>query len=246
MQVNFNSSVNQANFNFKARFSSKHIEIFMDSALKDAEAKQNSVMKFVHRNTGVMPEKCPLNESTIYGKYTLAKKNFRSFIIKERRIKMKVNLNVNSNSNFNQIRPQFKALKGISYEHGFNPNTFVEDARTVKAFFKNNAIMNFCKKFDVIAELKHVHAQGVLNSLLLRIPKDEKFDINDDGRLLNLVFLHEDENLTFESFINNISKRDIEVEKDRVLGNIRKEEHLEKEHGNLLSEIGDLFKKHIK
>ncbi len=68
MQVNFNSSINQANFNFKARFPRKHIEIFMDSALKDAEVKQNSVMKFVHRNTGVMPEKCPLNESTIYGK----------------------------------------------------------------------------------------------------------------------------------------------------------------------------------
>ena len=159
---------------------------------------------------------------------------------------MKVNLNVNSNSNFNQVRPQFKALKGINYEHGFNPNAFVEDARTVKAFFKNNAIMNFCKKFDVIAELKHVYDHGVLNSLLLRIPKDEKFGINDDDRLLNLVFLHEDENLTFESFINNISKRDIEVEKDRVLGNIRKEDHLEKEHGNLLSEISDLFKKHIK
>ena len=67
MQVNLNSNI-YVNPNFKARFSRKHLEILIDSAQKDAEAMQNSVARFVHRITGVKPEKCTMDERIIYGK----------------------------------------------------------------------------------------------------------------------------------------------------------------------------------
>lgn len=153
-----------------------------------------------------------------------------------------ISYNQNNKHDYNS----FKALRKITYENGFNPEVFIEDAKTVKNFLKNDAIINFCKEHDVVAELRHIYDQGVLNSLVLKIPKDEKFGISDDGCSLNLVFLHEDRNLSFDSFINKISKKDIKIEKNRVLKNIRQEINTEKEHKNLLNEISDLLAKHIK
>ena len=68
MEVSLNTNIYQTNSNFKARFPQKNIEIFMNSAQKDADAMQDSVVRFVYRNTDVMPEKITLNENTIYGK----------------------------------------------------------------------------------------------------------------------------------------------------------------------------------
>ena len=68
MQVNLNTSINQINPQFKARFSQKDVKTLMNSAKKVVSWEQDMVTKGVELRTGIKPEKAELTANAMYSK----------------------------------------------------------------------------------------------------------------------------------------------------------------------------------
>ena len=68
MQVNLNTSINQATPQFKARFSQKDIKTLMSSAKRVVSFEQEVIAKGVELRTRIKPEKAELTANAMYGK----------------------------------------------------------------------------------------------------------------------------------------------------------------------------------
>ena len=68
MQVNLNTSINQATPQFKARFSQKDVKTLMSSAKRVVSFEQDVIAKGVELRTRIKPENAELTANAMYGK----------------------------------------------------------------------------------------------------------------------------------------------------------------------------------
>ena len=69
-------------------------------------------------------------------------------------------------TNINSYKPIFSALKEVTYSDNFHPDTYIEDARSVRDFLENESFQKLCQICDVKAKFSHRKCCGDRNDYL--------------------------------------------------------------------------------
>lgn len=69
-------------------------------------------------------------------------------------------------TNINSYKPIFSGLKEVTYSDNFYPDTYIEDARSVRDFLENESFQKLCQICDVKAEFSSRKFCGSYNDYL--------------------------------------------------------------------------------
>lgn len=69
-------------------------------------------------------------------------------------------------TNINSYKPIFSALKEVTYSDNFHPDTYIEDARSVRDFLENESFQKLCKMYDVKAQFSNLKCCDYYNDYL--------------------------------------------------------------------------------